>query len=101
MEQLHTTAASWTLHCYAYETSQFVPRDRLSLWVSRNSPQSLLAKFGIIVKLEYDPFLEQLLQFFITLKAPLFSATYCNPFVATIGKVMHAEREISWYLICV
>lgn len=73
-------------HCFAYETSQFVPRDRLSLWVSRNFPQTLLAKFGITVKLQYEPFLEQLLQIFITLKALPFSATYCGPVVPTIGK---------------
>jgi hypothetical protein len=63
-------------HCFAYVTSQFVPRDRLSLWVSLNFPQTLLANSGIIVKLEYDPFLQQLLQFFITLKALPFSATH-------------------------
>jgi hypothetical protein len=73
-------------HCFAYETSQFVPRDRLLLWVSRNFPQTQLAKFGIIVKLENDPFLQQLLQFFITLKALPFSATYCSPFLPTTGK---------------
>ena len=73
-------------HCYAYETSQFVPRDRLWFWVSPNLPQTLLAKFGKIVKLEYDSFLEQLLQFFITLKGPSFSATHCNPSVPTIVK---------------
>jgi hypothetical protein len=61
-------------HCYAYETSQFVPRDRLWLWASRNFPQTLIAKSGIILKSEYDPFLEQLLQLFITLKALSFSA---------------------------
>jgi hypothetical protein len=65
-------------HSFAHETSQFEPSDRLSLWVSRKFPQALLAKFGIIVKFEYDPFLEQLLQFFITAIVLPFSATYSN-----------------------
>jgi len=102
MEQLHTTAASRTLHCCAYETSHFVPRDRLSLRVSRNFPQTLLAKFGIIVQLEYGPFLEQLLQFFVTLKAPPFSATCCNHFIPTIGKCnawrdFARAQRLGWY----
>jgi hypothetical protein len=64
-------------HSFACETSQFDPLDLLLLWVSRNFPQALLVKFGI-VKLEYDTFLEQLLQFFITTVVLPFSATYSN-----------------------
>jgi hypothetical protein len=80
-------------HGFAYETSQFVPRERLSFWVSLNLPQTLLAKSGIIVKLEYGPFLEQLLQFFITLKALPFSATYCHPVVPTIRNDKNPQNE--------